>query len=249
MRILGVDTATTGASAALVEDGRVIAQEIIQRGAGGGTTAKGNHAEILLDLVQTVLHRGAASLSELSAVAVTIGPGSFTGLRISLATAKGIAYAAGLPLGAISTLHATAATVSGDFEGIVCAMLDARKTEVYTAIFLRRDGQLIRQSADQCVSLDQCLAQLRQFGNDQPLVLVGDGTARYRETLRRQLAGDGRIAAVAGGECIAAQAAILAGADRGSWIASSALGALVPAYLRASSARPQELRETSASGD
>ncbi|HEY3166171.1 MAG TPA: tRNA (adenosine(37)-N6)-threonylcarbamoyltransferase complex dimerization subunit type 1 TsaB, partial [Candidatus Binatia bacterium] len=140
MRILGIDTATAAASVALIEDGKLVAEEIQSKTGKSSDREmgqrRGNHAEIVLPLIQSVLGKTRTTAADLSGIGISIGPGSFTGLRIGLATAKGIAYECGLPLVGVSTLQANAARVTG-FDGIVCSLLDARKSEVYFALFRR----------------------------------------------------------------------------------------------------------------
>src|SRR5437867_12669025 len=113
MRILGVDTATSTASVALIEDGRLVAEEVhSSRGSPNQSqtvNSRANHAEIILPLIQAALRKATASLRHLSALAMSIGRGSFTGLLISLRTGKGLAYGLDIPLGARSTLLANAA--------------------------------------------------------------------------------------------------------------------------------------------
>src|ERR1700754_2616032 len=105
--ILGIDTATSTASAALVENGRLLGEQIhgdrSPAPSSGISTPKGNHAEIVLPLIQSLLKPTGTSIDALCGIAVSIGPGSFTGLRIGLATAKGIAYERGLPIVGVST--------------------------------------------------------------------------------------------------------------------------------------------------
>ena len=124
MRVLGIDTATTIASVALVEDGRVVAEAV--RDSAGRTA----------DLLVAIAEVCAAPL-ELDAIAVGAGPGSFTGLRIGMATAKGIAFAAARPLWAVSSL----AALAHGRDGLVCAALDARRGEIYAGLY--RDGALV----------------------------------------------------------------------------------------------------------
>ena len=129
MRILGVDTATSTASVALIEDGRLVAEEVhSSRGSANQSqtvNSRVNHAEIILPLIEAALRKAAASLRDLSGLAVSIGPGSFTGLRIGLSTVKGLAYGLDIPVVGISTLLANAARVN-DFDGLICSFLDAR---------------------------------------------------------------------------------------------------------------------------
>ena len=147
MRIVGIDTSSATASVALLEDGQIIAERChpisIAGHAAGLAGFKSNHAEILLPLVESVARQARVSLPEVSGIALSIGPGSFTGLRIGLSTVKGLAYGWGIPVVGVSTLLAQAARV-GDFDGVICSFLDARKHEVYAALFRKSKHGLTR---------------------------------------------------------------------------------------------------------
>ncbi|GAB4377844.1 MAG: tRNA (adenosine(37)-N6)-threonylcarbamoyltransferase complex dimerization subunit type 1 TsaB [Salibacteraceae bacterium] len=131
--ILNIESATTNCSASLAEDGVLIATKQIDDGY--------RHAEQLAPFVHEVLHTGGAKASQLDAVAVSAGPGSYTGLRIGVALAKGICYAQKLPLIAISTLRLMCASplvreAAAKYTKVVlCPMLDARRMEVYKALY------------------------------------------------------------------------------------------------------------------
>jgi tRNA threonylcarbamoyladenosine biosynthesis protein TsaB len=185
MIILGLDTATPTASVALVEDGKLVAEEFYGKSRklehSSLSQAKGNHSEIVLPLIQSILDQGHISLNSLSGLAVSIGPGSFTGLRIALATVKGIAYDWGLPVVGVSTLHANAARVK-DHEGVICSLLDARKQEVYAAIFHRRGQTLTPLSEDRVCSIATAIESLRHADEASPLV-IGDGAKAYEPLL------------------------------------------------------------------
>jgi tRNA threonylcarbamoyladenosine biosynthesis protein TsaB len=185
MKLLGIDTASSHASAAIVENGRLISEKIhrpkgsIAAGAGG---SRNDHAENLVPLIESALQGAALFLSDISGCAVAIGPGSFTGLRIGLSTAKGLCYGSGIPVVGVSTLHAIAARIR-DFSGVICPVLDARKKEVYAALFHARAGFLERLSDDVAVSCDRLGELLRQFGPSEPILLAGDGATVYGEPL------------------------------------------------------------------
>jgi tRNA threonylcarbamoyladenosine biosynthesis protein TsaB len=236
MIILGVDTATAAAGVALVEDGKLIAEEI-QSNPGKSSTGtvarpRANHAEIVLPLIQSILTKARVAVAQLSGIAISIGPGSFTGLRVGLATAKGIAYASGLPLVGVSTLHATAARVP-NFDGMICSLLDARKNEVYFALF-RHDGQdLKRLTEDAMTSIDGALDQLRNShrASGSSLLFIGDGARTYEKFLTRDFAASAQIFAGNGYSSMAAQVVRLA---EGRFRAhrTDDLALLVPVYLR-----------------
>jgi tRNA threonylcarbamoyladenosine biosynthesis protein TsaB len=129
MKILGIDSATPSASIAVVIDGHVADERV--------SDAHGHRADLLVIIDAACKAAGVTPL-ELDAVAIGAGPGSFTGLRIGMATAKGIAFAAGKPLWAVSSLAALASMVDADR---VCAVLDARRGEIYAGVY-RRGGVL-----------------------------------------------------------------------------------------------------------
>src|SRR6185503_11903617 len=164
MKILGIDTATTTASVALIDDNQPVIEKFHNKNSEVSENLtigpKGNHAEIILPLIRAVLDQAKLCLSELDGIAVSIGPGSFTGLRIALATVKGLAYDLGIPVVGISTLHAQASRVC-DTGDLICAMLDARKREVYAALFRRVNGNLMRLSDDGVMSVTNAIEMIQ----------------------------------------------------------------------------------------
>lgn len=185
MRILGLDTSISVASVAISEDGQLVAEDFYPRkGSAEGSGGRSNHAEIILPLVDAVLRRAGTELSELAGIAVSIGPGSFTGVRIGLSTVKGLAYGTGMPAVGISTLQAIAARVVG-FEGRVCPILDARKGEVYAAVFRIHGNQLERIMQDALMPLLSFLEELRSLGKPAPCLFIGDGVTTYGHVLER----------------------------------------------------------------
>lgn len=173
MNILGIDTATRIASVGLVRDGETVAER--------ANLSASNHTETLLPLILQLLEDAHCSLHEVQGMGVSIGPGSFTGLRVALGTVKGFAYALGQQVVGVSTLEALARTV-GDWEGDICTVLDARKAEVYTAFF-RRDAQgaIRRKSVDHVVAPHDFFSAL-----DESCLFLGDGVERYEALLKEQ---------------------------------------------------------------
>jgi tRNA threonylcarbamoyladenosine biosynthesis protein TsaB len=234
MRILGLDTASPTASVAIVEDGALVAEEIHDRSSAhpGNTspTLKGNHAEIILPLIRSVLAKSKSSLDELAGIAVSIGPGSFTGLRIGLATVKGLAYGRELPVVGVSTLFANAARTK-DFDGLVCSMLDARKSEVYMALFQGDGRRLTRVTEDAITSIQGAIELVRSCrGVDaSSMLLIGDGAKAYEKVLTDALAQSTLFAN--GHSSVATEVAVLA-EGRFRRCASDDLGTLAPIYLR-----------------
>jgi tRNA threonylcarbamoyladenosine biosynthesis protein TsaB len=142
VKVLGIDTASGFASVALVDDARVLADT--------RSETAGHRADLLV-LVEEVCSRAGVAPRELDGVAIGAGPGSFTGLRIGMATAKGVAFAAQRPLWAVSSLAALAhAELERDASGAVVAVLDARRGEVYAGAY-RSDGNVLVPLGDERV--------------------------------------------------------------------------------------------------
>jgi len=173
VRVLGLDTATWRASVGLLIDGKVVAEE--------SQVADGNHAVSLLPLIDAVLRCADCSVRGLDAVAVSSGPGSFTGLRIGLSVAKGLACATGLHLVAVPTLEALARTVA-DRHGVICALLDARKGELYAACFESSARGWRRLTADALVTPEALLDIL-----PTPCTILGDAVDVYGPWLHQRL--------------------------------------------------------------
>ena len=215
VKVLGIDTATSIASVALVEDGESVAEELHDPRSvaieGKIVQSGGNHAEFLLPSIQLLLDKTNTTLSAVSGIAVTLGPGSFTGVRIGLATVKGLAYGCGIPVVGVSTLQAYAARVRR-FTGLICPLLDARKSEVYVALFRRGGDDLSRLTDDAVISVGAIIELLPQYmsGHSESALLVGDGAIAYKDGLTKSF---GAAVAISDGTeygSIAAQVALIA---------------------------------------
>lgn len=184
--ILGIDTSSAIASVALVEREKIICEESASDHVLSGSlapAARGNHAEVVLLLIDMLLGRAALVLADVAGFAVTIGPGSFTGLRIGLSTAKGLSYGVDAPIVGIPTLLALAARVN-DHEGLICPLLDARKKEVYAALFRRTGRELERISDDVAASPDRVLDSVRAAAGPGACLFLGDGARVYRDVIQ-----------------------------------------------------------------
>jgi tRNA threonylcarbamoyladenosine biosynthesis protein TsaB len=170
MRILGLDTATRCASVGLLVDGEVVAER--------SEVTYASHAVSLLPLIDTALRQAGCALRDLDAIAVSSGPGSFTGLRVGVSVAKGIACATGLRLVAVPTLEALARTVA-DHHGVICSLLDARKGELYAACFESSAQGWRRLSPDALVTPESLSAI-----SYTPRVILGDAVTPYAAALR-----------------------------------------------------------------
>ena len=238
MRIVGIDTSSVTASVALVEDVQLIAERCypgsFAAAAGGLASLKSNHATILLPLIESVMVEARVTLAQVSGIAVAIGPGSFTGLRIGLSTVKGLAYGWSTSVVGVSTLLAQAARV-GEFDGVICALLDARKNEVYAALFRKRRQELSRLTEDFLAPAASVIDRVRRAVGDLPCLLIGDGARRYEKLLLDSLDGGARLCAE---DSVASCAAAVArlGMERLRNSESDDLGQLAPVYLRPSEA-------------
>lgn len=193
MRILGIDTATPAGSVALVQAGEGGRLDVLAEVAGESDQ---RHAETLLEAVDACLDRAGCALAEVSGLAVAAGPGSFTGLRVGLATAKGLAFATGAWLLGVPTLEAYArayllarrdAALAGER---VCVCLDARKGETYAALFTLARGtdgalEVVRYAEDAVLSPADLRNRLLDFlaGGAATLRVVGDGVPRYADEI------------------------------------------------------------------
>ena len=228
MLILAFETSAKSCSVA-VHDGQKLLAESYQN---SGLT----HSQTLMVMAQDLLKVCGKSPADVTHLAVAAGPGSFTGVRIGVSAAKGFAWGAELPVYGVSTLQAMALGL-GVLDGYVCCCMDARRSQVYNAIFQAENGVLTRVSEDRAISLADLKAELEHI--DGPIYLVGDGAALTHRTLSGELSElilppEHRVHQRATGVALAALEAI----GRGE----SADGAsLQPNYLRMSQAERERL--------
>jgi len=221
VRALGIETATSIASVGIVVEDQIAAERAVPM--------RGSHARTLLPLIDATLQAAGLQLSDIELLAVSIGPGSFTGLRIGLSVVKGLALATGIPVVGVPTLEAYA-RAAGPRLGLVCPVLDARKGEVYGATFRWRDGE------PQCVSAPTAMAPARFAAavHEDPCTLIGDGVDAYHELWR---AAFGVRAALIPFSALPPSGAVVArlGCSRAA-AATDDVAALEPQYCRASEA-------------
>ena len=166
MKILALETSAKSVSAAVAENGVILAAAYQNNGL--------THSRTLMPLVDSMLCNASLTLDDIDLIAVAHGPGSFTGLRIGVSAAKGLAWAKGLPCCGVSTLEAMARGVS-DFDGLIVCAMDARRNQVYNAVFAAEGGQLTRLTPDRAIALSQLAEELQ--GDPRPKLVVGDGAA------------------------------------------------------------------------
>ncbi len=236
MRILAFETSAKAASVALLTDGNLTG-EFFQN---SGET----HSRTVLRLAEELLKSCNLSPAEIDAVAWANGPGSFTGVRIGAAAAKGFCWGRELPALPVSTLEAMAWNLA-DLKGILCCCMDARRNQVYNALFRSRDGRPVRLREDRALSLDELAEDLRTF--QEPIFLLGDGALLTWTVLHEQLA-----ALILVSEHLRQQRA--AGVALAGWDAvlqgrTEAAASISPNYLRLSQAERERREKESSRGE
>ena len=230
MLILAFETSAKAGSVALLEDGKLLAESYQNTGL--------THSQTLMVMAEDMLKAAGKTVSDLTAVAVAEGPGSFTGVRIGVAAAKGLSWGGQIPCYGASTLEAMVRTL-GVYDGYVCACMDARRSQVYNALFRADRGALTRVTEDRAIALAELKAELEQM--DGPIFLVGDGAALTHKTLSAEIPSlilppEHRIHQRASGVALVAADKIAAG-ETGDG------NALTPNYLRLSQAERERLEK------
>ena len=230
MLILAFETTAKAGSVALLEDGKLLAESYQNTGL--------THSQTLMVMAEDLLKQCGLTVSNVTHVAVAAGPGSFTGVRIGVAAAKGFAWGGELPCYGVSTLEAMAKNL-GVYDGIVCACMDARRNQVYNALFSAQQGVLQRMTEDRAIALADLKEELKAL--DKPIYLVGDGSHLTHATLSPEvpnlvLPPEHRMHQRGAGVALAALDKIHAGE-----IGNAA--ALEPNYLRLSQAERERLEK------
>ena len=232
MRVLGIDTSTALLSAAVLDDGGLVAEcerESVQ--AKDRRPGRSNHAEGLIPLIEEVLAQAAMDLSSLSLLGVAVGPGSFTGLRIGISTAKGLVYGSDTPMVGVRTLEAAAYRVPpGDGPTFVCPLMDARKGEVYGALY-RRTATALECLIEDSVAAPEPMVRRADAMASGSCIFVGNGARAYAELIARCTDGRARITAGAEFPTIAFAVARIA-EERFRAAPETAAAPLTPHYVR-----------------
>ena len=176
MRILGLDSSGIVASVAVVEDDVLVAEYTINY--------KKTHSQTLLPMLDEIVKMTELDLESIDAIAVAAGPGSFTGLRIGSATAKGLGLALKKPLVAIPTVEGLAYNLY-DTPGLICPIMDARRNQVYTGVYCYTDHRLDTVWEQDTMSIEALAEGLNCL--DHEVIFLGDGVAVYREKLQELL--------------------------------------------------------------
>ena len=228
MKILAFETSAKAGSVALTDNGILLGANYCNTGL--------THSQTLMVMAEQLLQSCSLTPKDVEAVAVAAGPGSFTGVRIGVAAAKGFAWGGEIPCYGVSTLEAMALGL-GIYEGFVCPVMDARRSEVYNALFRAEAGKLTRVTEDRAIALADLAEEIKNLS--APVFLVGDGSILCYNTLKEQvpnlaLPPEHRMHQRAEGVALAAEQAISAGQPGNA-------GELTPNYLRLSQAERERL--------
>ena len=167
MLILSIDSSATAASVALTEEDKLVGEFFVN--------TSFTHSVTLVPMIENLLSVTGKSVSDIGMIAVSNGPGSFTGVRIGVSVAKGIAFPEDIPCMAVSTLESMAYNLIST-DCIVCAVMDARRNQVYNAIFRVKDGKIERLCDDRAVSIADLKEEIINKYSDERVILLGDGT-------------------------------------------------------------------------
>ena len=228
MLLLAFETSAKAASVALFDQGKLLGESYQNTGL--------THSQTLMVMAEDLLKQCGHTPAEVQGVAVAEGPGSFTGVRIGVAAAKGFAWGGQIPCWGVSTLEAMAQGL-GIYQGYVCPVMDARRQQVYNALFYVNQGALSRVTEDRAIALSDLKLELQQLS--EPVFLVGDGSNLCHTTLSGDVPGlvlppEHKMHQRAVGVGLAALAKIAAGeAGDGN--------SLTPNYLRLSQAERERL--------
>ena len=176
MKILVLESSGLVASVALMEENSMICEFTMNH--------KKTHSQTLLPMVDEMMKITGFNKKELDAVAISKGPGSFTGLRIGSATAKGLSQALNIPVVSISSLEGLAANLYGT-EDLICPIMDARRSQVYAGIFQYEGEKLVTRMEDDAVSVADLISMLNEKG--EPVIFLGDGVPVYQKLLEEGL--------------------------------------------------------------
>lgn len=173
MLVLSIETCTQVSSVALYGDGGLVAEYTLG--------LKVTHSQRLVSAIDRILQDTGVTMADIDAVAVSFGPGSFTGVRVAVSTAKGLAYAGNIPVIPVSSLLGLACRFTG-VRRAVCTLLDARRKEVYSALFRFSGGKVETVSADKAISPAALCGEIRE-----PTLFVGEGAVKYKSLFEERI--------------------------------------------------------------
>ena len=175
MKIIGIDSSGLSASVAILEDDKLVSEYFINH--------KKTHSQTLLPMLDEISRMSELDLSTVDAIAISKGPGSFTGLRIGSATAKGLGLALNIPIVEVSTTAGMAYNFCYS-DRLICPIMDARRSQVYTGLYEFTDGELKTLLTDTAEPIESTIERVNGCG--RPVIFMGDGVAVFKETIEKE---------------------------------------------------------------
>lgn len=176
MKILSIDSSSKVATAAIVNEDGLIAEYTLNN--------KAEHSILIMEMIDNLLKSSNLTIDDIDGFAVSKGPGSFTGLRIGMATIKGLSFGSNKPYISISTLDALAYSLL-NFDGIICPIMDALRDSVYTGLYKNNNGVLETLLEPSALDLEELIALLKD--KNEKVIFTGDGLIKHKEYLKNNL--------------------------------------------------------------
>lgn len=176
MLVLSVDSSSSTATCAIVSDKGTLGEINLNN--------KKQHSVLIMDLIDKLLKDYDIKIGDIDGFVISQGPGSFTGLRIGMATIKGLSFGTNKPSVCISSLEGLAYNVI-NFNGLICPIIDALRNNVYSNIYKNNNNSLLALEDSQCISIDELILKLKE--NNEPVLFLGDGVEKYKEYLKEHL--------------------------------------------------------------
>ena len=173
MKVLGIDTSSLATSIAVIEDNKLICEYTVN--------TKKTHSQKLMPMIENMLNISDLNINEIDLIAVCEGPGSFTGLRIAMATAKAIAHVNNLPIVGINSVELLAANMNL-CDKKICSILDAQRTQVYMGQYKYEDNKLVELKGVDVVEIDELIEELKN--TNEEWIIVGEAVYKYEDKLK-----------------------------------------------------------------
>ena len=173
MKVLSIDSSTASSTCAVVEDGKLLGEIVLND--------QKQHSVILMPIIDSLLNNLKLNINDIDGFVVSSGPGSFTGLRIGMATAKGLAQANNKPFIGVSSLDALAFNLAYT-SGLICPILDALRDNVYTALYSFSDGNLKRVSDYMAIHIDELISIIKE-NSPSSITFIGDAVPKFKDKL------------------------------------------------------------------
>lgn len=178
MKIIGIDSSGLASSVAVLEDDKMVAEYTLNH--------KKTHSTTLMPMLAEILKMAEIDIKSVDAIGIASGPGSFTGLRIGSATAKGLAYSIGKPIISVPTTEALAFNIFG-FTGIISPIMDARRNQVYNGLYTYEKGEFKVLVRERALGVEELIEELNTSYPEKEILFLGDGVEVYKDIIDEKL--------------------------------------------------------------